>query len=106
MNNNIFKINNLLYTGVFTLLVLSLPFSGFAQASPIAFTGSYAVINDNSAVKILGLGDTGGDINADVWFEWGTNSSSLNNRTSVQTIITYANVVAYLSNISQNTKYY
>jgi len=45
-------------------------------------------------------------VSSDVWVEWGTGSSYLSNRTSTQTITTFSNLVFYISNISQDVKYY
>jgi hypothetical protein len=106
MNNNTLKKNNLLIAAFIFLGSLSVPFFASAQVAPAVYTGSYTPINDYSAVKVIGRADTGGDVSADVWLEWGTGSSYLSNRTSIQTITTFSNVIFYISNISQDVKYY
>lgn len=106
MSTKILQMNKIFFTGIFTLAVLTLPFFVSAQTKPVVFTGGFIAINDNSAVRILGRADTGGDINANVWLEWGTGTSYFNSRTSKQTITTFSNVNFYLSSINQDTKYY
>ena len=106
MNTKILQINKLFFTSISAAVFLMLPIAVFAQNKPVVYTGSYSAINDYSSVKILGRADTGGDVSADVWVEWGTGGSSFSNRSSEQTITTFSNVVFYVSNIQQDRKYY
>jgi len=89
---------------VFVFGVFLLPAISFAAQSPAVVTG-VSSSTGGSSVQILGRSDTGGDVSAQVWFEWGT-SVSLGNTTGSQTISTNTNIVEYLSGLSSNTKYY
>ncbi len=112
MNNKIFQINKIFLTGMFTFLVLSVPFFAMAESQlvePVAVTGIYKVYsetNNTVTVKVLGRASTGKDINAQVWFECGRSESYLNRCTNIQTIFLHGGVEDYMLNIAQDTKYY
>ena len=107
MNNIIsIKIKRHYYNALAVLVfgVFLFPATLFAAQAPAVVTGIYST-NGDSSVQILGRADTGGDIDARVWFEWGT-SVSLGNRTGSQSIYTITNITEYLSSLNLNTKYY
>ncbi len=105
MSNNIFSIKTF-FSWAVVLAFFVVPMFALAQVKPSIYTGGYFPINDYSSVRIQGRADTGGDVNAEVWVEWGTSSSYLNRRTNKQIITTFSPLFFYLSNINQDTRYY
>ncbi len=79
--------------------------SSVFSSEPTIMTSGYDNVTTSSATVKCAL-NTGGDPTADVYFEYGTSSTNLNNQTATQTIASGSTCSANISNLVSNTTYY